>query len=204
MNYRYSGFAFNRAGLNGLDKAAAQGVNRLLLQRERELNTIETSAYVCAGGPWHGQVIELATVDSYLPCSAPLAFGQWSGQYRVIASDSPGYFAAVWFGNEEPDFAAIQFYATPDGDKPAKAAPVKGFAVLTDALLADPEICMMPEIVRNYDSAVGYGYGRDRIECAVFTIGRCRLRCRNTPEAIERLKAKIVKGKKWFSDKVLP
>lgn len=204
MSYRIeNGFAFNRAGLSGLDDSARRGVLSFIVKRERAINTIETERYICAGGPWHGEAIELATVENECPRTADVSVGAWVGFYRVVRrNDASSYSAAVWHGNDAPDSSDVAFYCVPEV-KATKPAPAKGYATLTDAFI-EPMIVDMPEIVRNYDSAVGYSYSAARVECAVFTIGSCMLRCLNTPEAIDRLKAKVLKAKKWFSDKAAP
>ena len=57
--YRLDGCSFNRDNLRGIDAGTKNSLTAYLNKREREINTIETRAYICAGGPFDGQSIEL-------------------------------------------------------------------------------------------------------------------------------------------------
>ena len=199
---RLDGFSFNRRNLVGVDSDALAGITRLLNQREREINTIQVQSYVCAGGPFHGQTIELA-LDADIPRTAEMTVGKWSGRYQVVHHSDSEAVAAVWFGNDSP--TEVEYYFRTPTAKPApKSAPVKGFSQLADLFASEPEVHMMPMLVRRGSTTIFDYSDHAAVECAVFTIGRTMFRCLNTPEAIAALHAKILKAKKWFSDKVLP
>ena len=176
--YRLDGFSFNRDNLRGVDADAVAGLNRYLNARERELNTITTMAVQCVGGPFDGQTIELEHGHGR---SSPFSVGQWSGCYVVTGNDSANT-RAEWQGiGTGPALENHQILSTTRGTCRTQKELGKGYAQLAELL------------ARMAEAQEG--------ETAVFTIGRTTYRVPNNPEAIERLRARILKAKKWFSDK---
>jgi len=190
--YRIDGFKFNRANLKGIDADCVKGLNAFLASREAMINSITTESYACAGGPFHGQLIELETTSGKA-CSAALSFGKWSGFYEVIEhkeATTGAYFAAVWRGNEALAPQDVQFYGLTKAPKIAKSNTLKkGFTELDEFLARMAED---PETTTHAGQ-----------EMAIFRIGRSTYRVLNTPAVIERLRANILKNKKWFADKFL-
>lgn len=192
--YRLDGFKFNRENIRGIDSDCLKGINGYLSSRETAINTIATNTFICSGGPFHGQPIELEDQGEYykgnwqeLPKTAPITVGAWSGRYQVVKGENGG-FAAVWCeGCNAPGIVSkdTAFYSNvPAGAKLAKTSELgRGFVRLGEFLASMAEL-------------------QDG-EFANFKIGRTAFKVANTPERIEQLRARVIKAKKWFSDKHL-
>jgi DNA-binding XRE family transcriptional regulator len=185
--YRLDGFSFNRDNLRGIDADALAGINQFLNAREREINTIETASYICAGGPFHGQPIEVETLHMQRPRTAVISVGKWTGYYEIVPhSQKPELHAAQWRGNDAPAPDSLcDFY----GVLRAPAKPAKRFEL-------GRGFVQLGELLANMGQ-------EHEGETVAFTIGRARFTVANTPEAVERLRARILKAKKWFADKLL-
>lgn len=197
--YTTQGFAFNRDNIKGIGADMRGGLNRFLAARERELNTFEVETLTCSGGPLDGQNIELTAPDamstnSQVNCAALMRTAVFSlrgmvGHYEKFMGAKG--CAAVWVaeGCETPR-TATTYSGTPQAAK--AAAPVKlgrGFSHLANFLAT---FAKEPETVEHAGQVF-----------ALFKIGRTQYRIQNTPEAIERLRAAVLKKKKWFADKFI-
>lgn len=135
--YRLDGFSFNRDNLRGIDADALAGLNKFLNARERELNTVETESFLCAGGPFDGQPIEVETLSGAQLRTAVLSVGKWTGFYEVVQGGEHKGHAAVWRGTDAPAAdALIPFYgplrAPAKGAKRAELG--RGFVQLGELL----------------------------------------------------------------------
>lgn len=194
-NYRIEGFKFNRDNLRGIDADALKGINSYLSSRETAINTISTESFICAGGPFHGQPIELECIrdslgmsHAMMPQSMPLTVGKFAGRYQVVKGENGGFAAAWCEGCAEPGRMPADtafFGRVNQGAKPAKAATLgRGFVQLGQLLASMAEL-------------------QDG-EFARFTIGRTTFKVLNNPERIDELRARVLKAKKWYADKYLP
>ncbi len=198
-SYTAQGFAFNRDNIKGIGADMRGGLNRFLAARERELNTFELETLACSGGPLDGQTIELTAPDamsaaSHATCAelmktAVFTLRGMTGHYQKYIGTNGS--AAVWIpeGGELPQDVTCH-RATPQATK--AAAPVKlgrGFVQLAKFLA---NLAEEPETVEHAGQVF-----------ALFKIGRTQYRIKNTPEAIEKLRAAVLKKKKWFADKFI-
>lgn len=181
--YRIEGVKYNPANWAELDKTERAACARFAAKRERELNTIETNEHPCQGGPFHGAVIELQSM-----ASAPINVGAWVGHYE--ATNTVKGCSAVWVGTDGGK--AVNTHGSSEQPKAAQEVTAKGFDQLRDLL---SELAEDPA-ERAIETPEGLR--------AVYTIGRARYTIAATPEAAANLRARILKAKKWFSDKCLP
>ncbi len=198
-NYRIDGFKFNRANLAGLDAHSAKTLNTYLCAQEARINTITTVALMCSGGPFEGQLMDLptegegSTSSGHNASTAIFTIGAWCGRYVRLTLKEKGqnFFCYAWQaeGAEVPTSGRALISNPKTKAAAAEKELGKGFALLAEflATMADE-----PNTIEHAGQ-----------QMAVFKIGRTTYRVLNTPEQIAQLRAKIIKAKKWFSDKHL-
>lgn len=196
--YRIDGIKYNPANWAGLDESERKACNRFAAKRERELNTITATPWTCDGGPFAGSTIEL---ESTTDRSAPMTVGGWVGHYELATCPKhieehgvplhPGDAPSVlkWFGTVGA--APVKTHGAGSASKAAPEVTGKGFDLLT-GLLA--ELAEDPA-ERATSSPLG--------PRARYNIGRTSFFIAATPEATEKLRARLIKAKKWFSDKMV-
>lgn len=186
--YRIDGIKYNPANWASLDPSERAACNRFAAARERELNTITAAEWTCHGGPFSGATIELESTTEH---SAALTVGAWVGRYELTTDpDNRNAKRLQWVGNDGG--AAINTHGNSAASKAGADVTGRGFDQLRDLLA---ELAEDPA-----ERATSSPQGPR----ARYTIGRTTYTIAATPEAAQRLRARIVKAKKWFSDKLLP
>lgn len=189
--YRINGIKYNPANWAGLDATERAACNRFAAARERELNTITANAYTCDGGPFAGHQIE---VESTTRTTAHMTVGAWCGRYELQGNKTAGD-KLVWVGNDGGQ-AINTHHHTTDQKKAGADVTGRGFDQLRD-LLAD-----LAEDPAERAEPAPTEEKPERL-VARYTIGRTVYTIDATPEAADRLRARITKAKRWFSDKLL-
>lgn len=189
--YRINGIKYNPANWAGLDPAERAACNRFAAARERELNTITAETYTCDGGPFAGHQIE---VESTTRSTASMTVGAWCGRYELQGNKTSAD-RLVWVGNDGGQ-AINTHHHTTDQKKAGADVTGRGFDQLRD-LLAD-----LAEDPAERAEPAPTEEKPERL-VARYTIGRTVYTIDATPEAADRLRARITKAKRWFSDKLL-
>lgn len=189
--YRINGIKYNPANWAGLDATERAACNRFAAARERELNTITANAYTCDGGPFAGHQIE---VESTTRTTAHMTVGAWCGRYELQGNKTAGD-KLVWIGNDGGRAIKTHHHTT-DQKKAGADVTARGFDQLRD-LLAD-----LAEDPAERAEPAPTEEKPERL-VARYTIGRTVYTIEATPEAADRLRARITKAKRWFSDKLL-
>lgn len=190
--YRINGIKYNPANWAALDATERAACNRFAAARERELNTITATAYTCQGGPFDGHQIELESTTS---ATAAMNVGAWCGRYELQGNKSAAD-RLVWVGNDGGQ-AINTHHHTTDQKKAGADVTGRGFDQLRDLLAdlaEDPTERAEPAPTEDKPGRM----------VARYTIGRTVYTIEATAEAADRLRARIIKAKRWFSDKLIP
>jgi DNA-binding transcriptional regulator YiaG len=272
--YRIDGIKYNPANWAALDPSERAACNRFAAARERELNTITATPWVCHGGPFAGSKIEIESTTDH---TAPMTVGAWCGRYELTgdAYKKDTQRRLEWKGNNAG--APVNTHGSATTSKAAPEVTGKGYEALRDLLaelLEDPseraEVTTEESKPAKFMASVCDDFGQV-VECnswrgswdvtedhipthrsgrttwkarkatrtranpgagmyapddfgnlfqvgalrtytatwtvarvrATYTIGRARFSVRATPEGIAAFRARLIKAKRWFSDKML-
>lgn len=193
-----NGIKYNPANWAGLEESERKACARFAAKRERELNTITATPWVCVGGPFPGVTLE---IDSTTDRTATMVVGGWVGHYELMndpeyvkkngapscPADGPRLLG--WFGNHAG--APVNTHGTATSSKSEPEFSQPGFDQLRDLLA---ELSDDPA-ERATASPLG--------PRAAYTIGRTTFTIAATEEAAEAMKARVIKAKRWFADKML-
>lgn len=219
--YRYNTIKFDRANLAGVDAEAVAGITRYIAARELALNTIETKIVTYEDGPFKGLQVELEASSSG---PLPLDFNGWTGFYdcgkwvgTTGASPAPTEAHAA----EKTGALRIAKGFEAYGDLFCELAePIETHT--EDATISKTHYAcnglvddfgqQITRFKRPADCVDDFG---DQVQArylhesytftktarrAVYRIGRATYKILPTPAAVDRLRAKLIKAKRWFSD----